>query len=178
MNTYIAYNFQEAIQWEQEHLQNKTEGLCILFHDKTMVQLGNPSSYDIEAINEYDFTVWQSAHKAGTIVCFPGDISFYYITKDANQLGKGVIDKAISYLKSLDLPDVELHNNDILISGHKVASWAEIRLPCGMVQSLAHFSINVDVEVIKKVCTKNVCKNPGSLSEYGVTTEMLYTNIL
>ena len=178
METYIAHNLEEALQWEQEHLDNKIEGLCVLFHDRTMVQLGNQSSYDIDAVKPLKCDIWQSAHKSGTIVCFPGDLSLYQITYNFNQFCEIVGYRAVEYFKSLDLPSVETHNNDILVRGQKIASYAEMRLSNDMIQSLVHFSINTNVDLIKKICTKNINKYPGALSEYHITAEMVYKNIL
>ena len=68
-------------------------------------------------------------------------------------------------------------SSDLLADGKKVASWARATLITGWVQTVAHFSVNVDVDLIRQICTKPMVKVPGALSDYGITAEMIWDDI-
>ena len=42
-----------------------------------------------------------------------------------------------------------------------------------LTESVAHFSINMDLNLVGRVCTKPMVKTPGALGKYGVTADVL-----
>ena len=70
-----------------------------------------------------------------------------------------------------------LDGNDVLARHKKVASWAKSHSISGWVQTVAHFSVMVDVDLIRMLCTKPMNKIPGALKDYGITADELWQRI-
>lgn len=105
------------------------------------------------------------------IVCVEGNVMISIKRKPINgKVLSGIfVDAFCDFLRSKGLT-VEANNNDILVNGFKVASGVE-----GGHKGYRYFgyqiSLNQDLELIKKVCKKEMVKIPKGLSDFGVTTD-------
>lgn len=80
-----------------------------------------------------------------------------------------------SYLADRGLECVRHDNNDVMVSGGKVASGGEILLDNGFYYMGYQISINQDVDAIKSICIgKPMLKYPRALSSFGITTEEIF----
>ena len=143
------------------------ERLIIDIADTTCVWTGQLNTYDPEAVRKHGFAVGQGEYLGGTIVNFPGDLSLCLVTW-GNTLPSFGEDCTGAILH---MADGIRDGNDILVDGKKVASWGRATTRDGWVQTVVHYSINTDADLIREICTKPMEKEPGSLSEYGITAE-------
>lgn len=109
----------------------------------------------------------------GTIVNFPGDLSLCLTTKERTTFGQDVYELSIGYLESKGLNPFR-DNNDTLLNKKKVISWASGICDNGFYQTVIHFSINSNIELINNICTKKMVKIPGALFECNITGEELF----
>ena len=100
------------------------------------------------------------------------DIGFGYITKGLdNTVGELVYSKFVEYLKNKGL-DVTSNGNDILVDGYKVFGWASnYYKEYNAIYITAHFTLSVDLELIKNICTKTMVKVPKGLNDFGIYKE-------
>lgn len=154
------------------------EGLDVFFNRDLFLQTGVLATSDKEAARQRGIPVWEAEHLGGSIVCFPGDLSLCLTTwgDSMPSFGPDCMD-AVSRLLRERGAKVKQDNNDVLADGKKVASWARATLLSGWVQTVLHFSVNVDLELIRAICTKPMAKIPDALSEYGITAEEIFKEI-
>ena len=154
------------------------EGLDIFFNTGVFLQTGVTNTSDRDAARELGIPVWQAEHLGGSIVCFPGDLSLC-LTTWGNRLpdfGEACMEAAEGLLREAGAA-VARDSNDVLADGKKVASWARATTRDGWVQTVVHFSVNTDLELIRHICTKPMKKIPGQLSDYGITANDILARI-
>ena len=105
-------------------------------------------------------------HLGGTIVGFKDGITLVSFTsRDTPPMWE---EKLTEYLKSKGL-DARHEDNDVLVDGYKVSGGFSKWLNSDMQYYGIHISMNTDLDVIRKICTKPMEKIPKGLSEYGFT---------
>ena len=158
---------------------------CLTGHEGLVIhECINPcvwTSSSIKSCNlikaqELGLNVAYGIYYGGTIVCFEGDLSFCLTTWGRSNFGKQCLQALFDYCKKLQL-SVKQSNNDILIDNKKVASWGSAKTNDGWVQTVVHFSVNVDQEIIDQICTKPQSHEAGALIDYGINISIL-NNIL
>ena len=99
-----------------------------------------------------------------------GDFEIGLFSKDIeNQFHVQFADTLKQYLINNNI-DCEYQGNDLIVDGiYKVASYSTRRYG-DILFTAFHIAINVNLEMIKKVCTKPMVKIPKGLSEYGIET--------
>ena len=142
------------------------EGCAIHVADKICVWTGK-SSGTYKLPQGSDIEVYQGYYFGGSIVCFPDDITICVTTHGDNDYCKRFIEWLCRWMVKSGMA-AEIDGNDILLGGKKVASWARGTAPNFYCQSFAHMSIGMDIEMIRKICTKPMEKVPAGLSEYGI----------
>ena len=152
------------------------EGLDVFFNEAVFLQTGVTNTSDRDAARALGIPVWQAEHLGGSIVCFPGDLSLCMTSWGMNDFGERLYAATVDFLRERGA-EVTTDGNDVLAEGKKVMSWARATLITGWVQTVAHFSVNVDLDLIRRICTKPMVKTPGALSAYGVTAEELWDRI-
>lgn len=154
-------------------LKGKIEGGVYLIHSNPLVIVSNSHEINDEYVRQTGFAVWNSRNFGGTIVAFPGDIDIGILKKDGFSVGKEFLQSMINKL-SLLIQNIEIIGNDIIIDGkYKTISYASINVGDNYVYTVIHISLNPNVEIIKKICTKQMIKIPKGLIDYGLTTEDL-----
>lgn len=125
------------------------------------------SSFNKEAVEQIpDCKGIYPHHQGGTMLVFRDNITLFQFTRNP---GSDMKPHLVSFLRSKEL-SAEANNNDVLVDGFKVCGDMARYLPeIGMYFYGTTISINVDVDMINKVCTKKMVKVPKGLSDYGIT---------
>ena len=173
MKIFITSQPQEAINFAKQCIATHQEGIDVFFNKSTFLQTGLTYTSDRKLAESKGIPVWQAEHIGGSIVCFDGDLSLCITHNQANDFGERMMAAIKDYFIQQQL-NVTTDNNDILVDNKKVASWARGNLINGQVQTVAHFSVNINLDLIKKICTKPMEKVPGQLSDYNITAEDLW----
>lgn len=127
--------------------------------------------YDKSECTSNGIPVASGYYNGGAIVNFPGDVTASLTTWGNNDFGQQTVEHFRNRLSSLGI-DSFVDNNDLIANDKKVVSWARATFKTGYCQSYVHFSIGtIDIELISKICKKEIKKMPGSLMELGVSTE-------
>lgn len=176
MEIFKTHDNQAAMAYAAECLGEGHEGLDVFFNDTTFLQTGVLNTSDRDKARELGIPVWEARHLGGSIVCFPGDLSLCMTSWGTNDFGEKLFQMMVDLLKARGV-EVTTSNNDVLAEGKKVMSWARAAVLEGWVQTVAHFSVNVDLDLIRQICTKPMEKVPGALSDYGFTADELWAEI-
>ena len=171
MEIYYERDPREAERRCRELLQGRP-GLIVVRTTVPCVWTGKRNTFDREFCGAKGIPAAYGEYLGGSIVCQPGDLSVMLISwgdKCPGFAGR-CMDAAAELLTEAGA-EVRRDSNDLLADGKKIASWARATTRSGWVQTVAHFSVNTDLELIKRICTKPMRKVPGQLSDYGITAE-------
>lgn len=151
-------------------LSKQKEGIVYCVADKHCAVVGNNGGADFKAIEQADIKMVQIRHEGGTIVLSPGDVDVGIFTKGfaGKEYREIVVEKIRKKLKETGV-ETELNGNDLLINGKKVIGFGS-RFFGEILYTAIHFAVNTDIELIKKICTKNMNKEPDSLQNYKINT--------
>lgn len=166
-------NYNELENELDTRIANKIEGGVYLIHNELLVILSKILDANLNYIKQSNYNVWNSRNFGGTIVAFPNDIDIGILKKDGFDLGKNILiflkEKLSKYIVNL-----EIIGNDLLVDNkYKVVSFASTNAGDNYIYTVVHISLNPNVEIISKVCTKEMKKIPKGLSDYGLTTELI-----
>lgn len=156
-----------------KHIQNKIEECIYCVHNQPLVFVSNQPAINEEEIIKNNIFVCYSQNFGGTIVAFNGDIDLAIFKYNGWKIGENFLillkDKLSKYID-----DITISGNDILIDNkYKVISFASINVGDKLIYTCVHISLNPNIELIDKICTKTMKKIPKGLSDYGLTTELI-----
>lgn len=160
--------FKQYIEELPNLLKNKNEKVLVL-SNKTYILNGLYPSCNYDYCKERNLEILETQHFGGTIVNGSGDICIgLYNDFDSLdiQVGWVFMRKIISFLKSKSLDIVE-DENDVMINGYKTVSWMSTKINDCMYTAI-HIPFNLDMGLIKNVCTKEMVKVPKGLDEFGI----------
>lgn len=182
MQTYEV-NFKQVIDMAVSLASERKEGFFAVFSDDIGIGTGRTDgTYDKAICQERNLPVFHSEHIGGTIVLFPGDISFLELSLSYSDFGKDAIKAIESYLQSIGL-QVRRFGNDLMLYSaeekewFKVASYGSGWISKGYLQTAVHVSIGMDEELVSKICTKPCQKKPRGLARYGIKAQEIYNVI-
>lgn len=170
MGIYIAHNVKEADEATEKIIESKANGLIVLLTEKIEVCIGQYGYYDKGYCKANGIETYDARHLAGSVVCFPGDISLMFISWGTTSFAEEAINTLVKMLNDRGV-DAIIDHNDVMVDDKKVASYAIFKELDGWVKTGVHFSVNSDIDVIEKICTKPMVKIPGQLSDYGIGAE-------
>lgn len=152
-------------------LQSDEEVCIYCVADEYAAVVGTNQGSSFEEISKANIRLIQIKHEGGTIILSPGDVDIGIFTKDfsGHDYRDKIIEKIIS-LVDIDPSRISHVNNDILIDGKKVIGYGSRRYG-EVLYTAIHVSIDANLDLIKKICTKPMKKEPGSLSNYNITSE-------
>lgn len=151
-------------------IQNRKETFVYGVADDYVVLKGNNVIND-EYCKEHNLSVYNSKNMGGAIIIGAGDVEFDIFRYDGWEDGEYYSSKILLFLKT-KINNISIENNDFLIDGkYKVGSFSSVNLGDGFIYTGFHFSLNVNLEYIKNICTKPMNKIPKGLSEFGITTD-------
>lgn len=137
--------------------------LCQNISDKPYIGWNDKTKFD----NPDDYFLIDGKYIGGNVIAFPGDLVCNWISN------KSILDKFISdlvmFLQNKGLL-VYGDNNDVMIDGQKL--FGTMTTPYnGNYYEGMFLSFNPDVEIIDKICKKEMKKKPIGLSCFGITPE-------
>ena len=145
----------------------KKGGTYYLSADRTCLFTGEDTFNNTD-----EFLICNARKFGGTIVNFKEDITVIDFRKLPDlEFGKRFIEGICALLISKGLNTV-ISNNDILVNGYKVASRAS-QIEGNSCVTAIHISMYIDIDLIKRVCTKEMIKIPKGLLEFGIKREEL-----
>lgn len=147
------------------------EQLVYTISEKTTLYLGR-QEFAAERIKgtRQGFSIVRLGHAGGVIVSSPGDVELgIFLQKNSKEIIELLIKQISNKIESVGYKLVK-DGNDYLIDGKKCIG-ISTRIIGNLTVIVAHISINTDISLIKSICTKEMKKIPGALSEYGITTE-------
>jgi len=171
MTVYRTSDPEEA-WWLSKKCLAGQEGLIIVTTEVPCVWTGKLRTFNKKYCEEHNVPVAYGEYLGGSIVAFPSDLSIMEVRWGDSSFAQDVIHTVEQWLLTRGLA-VTYDTNDLLLDGKKVASWARATTVKGWCQSVVHFSIGTDLELIREICIKPMTKIPGSLTPYGITAEDL-----
>lgn len=154
-----------------EYCQEGHEGMVVHICEKSCVWVGPNGGIDEDACIRHGLDIGRGRYSGGGIVNMPGDVSVCITTFLPSKNAYEMIIKAKKEFRERGL-NARFNTNDILIDGKKVASFGNSPSFSKMYQSVVHFSVGkMDLDLIKDICVKPMKKIPGSLLDYGITTQ-------
>ena len=167
---YIKTTLEEVGSIVPDIIAKQKEAIVYCIADDNCAVVGNNGHANMENIQKLGVKLVQINHEGGTIVLSPGDIDIGIFTEGyyGDILRNSVIDGIINKIKSNGY-DVTYSNNDILVNGRKVASHGS-RMFGKILYTAIHISININIDLIKAICTKEMVKIPDGLINYGINT--------
>ena len=164
--------FKEYIEKLPSLLENKKD-IVIITADKTYILNGVEPSCNYEYCKKHNLEILNTEHIGGTIVNGKDDICVTFFTKvkptndDASNLAENLIAKLYEYINKHTSANINYENNDILLEGFKTISWSCAVYDDSLYAAI-HIPFNIDLELIKNVCTKEMVKIPKGLEEFGI----------
>lgn len=168
----------ENLQKElNEIIANKEECFAYCIPDGNYVFRDKKNQLNETYCNEHNIAIIDAHSMGGAIVMSEGDIEIGIFRHngwdDLNKFGEALA----SYLAT-KINNVKFVDNDIIVDDiYKCAGTYSVNLTGTMednfILSACHISINMNLELIKNICTKPMTKIPKGLSDYGITTEQI-----
>lgn len=139
--------------------------------DKNYVFSGRNENFNKKYCIENNIGILSFPNEGGVLVINKGDVELGHFSKDVhNKFNENFATKLTQYLQEKNI-NASMEGNDILIDNmYKCVGYSSRRFG-EILYSAFHISINVNLELIKNICTKPMIKIPKGLSYYGVTTE-------
>ena len=161
-----------------KQLRDGEDGLIVCVNQSVCVWSGVLPLYRRSFCAAHNIPVAAGEYIGGCIVCMPGDLSLIRTAWGSSDFATDLARRAAEMLVARGL-SVSIDGNDVLVDGCKVISWASSMAQNGWSQNVIHFSIGpMDMELVRHVCAKPMMKTPGSLGVYGITAEMLLTELI
>lgn len=161
---------EDTIQQEFENItKNRLEEVLGFVSTMTLVAFGNDEGLDVQYMLDNKIPYWYTNNFGATIVKSAGDFGVAVTKQDGLNEGERYITLVRDYLISKGI-NASLSGNDLMVDDiYKVGSYGSINIVDRYIYTAFHFSMNVDLDLIKKICTKPMVKIPKGLSEYGIT---------
>lgn len=176
----IPVNLTEAMNVTLNILKNKDEACIFCIADKPCIVGGIQNDFNLNEIEKNNIQLLQLQNEGGTIVAGQGDIGIGILTIGDSGLTyrNNIIKDIVDLLKAKNCNFV-FDNNDIMIDNKKVISFSSRKY--GEILYIAmYFSMDANLQLIQKICTKPMRKIPGGLKHYNITTEeianIIYNN--
>lgn len=160
--------FKKYIEILPELLQSDNRTVLVT-SDKIYVLNGVENSLNFDYCGQNNIEILQTRHFGGTIVNFKDDLCVGNYQKRFNDFGEKFTDTLNNFFISNGLNSC-IEGNDILVDGYKVASSMSTNVN-GTLYTAFHITVNCDLELIKKVCTKPMVKVPKALTDFGITKQ-------
>lgn len=161
----------------------REEGVIVNIGDKLWCACGQFADIREDVCAENDIGILRGHWLGGANVVFPGDLSIMEVRYGPSCFGEECLRAVCRYLGEdkglpvcIDGNDLMLWDRDTKIAlkvGSHGSNWVG-----ELTESVVHFSINMDLSLVNRICAKPMVKTPGALSKYGVTAEELWAVVL
>lgn len=177
----VKLNETNLVEKIEEYLSNEIEIAFWGVPTKSSVFVGTNTNLNKNFCLKNNIELLEFPNEGGVIVVSEGDFDIGFISKDINNnFNYNFATKIKEYLNKKGL-DAKFDGNDLILNEkYKCGSFSSRRLG-NMLYSAFHISINVDLQMIKNICTKPMVKIPKGLSSYGISTEeikILFLNFM
>ena len=174
MTIYRAESAAAFEEYANRCLYPGREGCVYHVSPSVSVWTGQLATLDLAACERLGLEVGQGQYLGGSIVNMPGDLGICITTWGNSELAPQIVERMTERLR--ELGEVSMDENDILLDGKKVLSWARATTLQGWCQSVIHCSVGpMNLDLVREICTKPMKKVPGSLGDYGVTAKELWS---
>ena len=168
----------DFLEWEnlyKKAINNNLTNVCIFAENKLnkpIVTLSDTREYNKEYCEENNISVVYCSYAGGTLVFSPNDIALCWISnKDILYSISGEI---VKYLKKY-INELYSSGNDVMIGNKKLFGTTSKQLNDELFYQGFFVSFNPDVDLIKKICTKPMEKEPSGLSKWNIDRqEIIY----
>lgn len=136
--------------------------------DKKIVLVCTDNQVDKTICKELGYSILKGEQYGGTLVLNKGDFEILHFAKP-NTFLEDFINVFIKWLNEKGI-NAEFKGNDVMAEGYKILGCS--RKPYGAkVYTAIHIALNVNLENIKKICTKPMNKVPKGLNDFGITSK-------
>lgn len=157
-------------------LSDKVDTFAYGIVDKTMIYTGE-NNIDMDYCKVNNIVVYP-LNNGGTIVANMGDLDFSVHRLNGWEDYKVISNIILNYLKT-KINTVELNGNDFIADGqYKVGSFCSKNVGDNFIYTAFHFSNNVNLELINRICSKEMVKIPKGLVEYNVNVGDILSLVL
>ena len=168
-------SFSDYLKELPDLISNKNETVFVT--SKGISVLKGADELNEEYCNNNNLNIYKTHQFGGTIINFENDLCVADYQPAHNNFGMRIMEGIKDYLASKDIHSI-INENDVLIEGkYKVASYMSTFIN-GCLYTAIHISIDMNLEIIKNICTKPMKKIPKGLSEYGITQNEMKNLIL
>jgi hypothetical protein len=165
-----VYNHKDAFVHLNYILKNQVEDVFMAVFDETVVHYGSDGGFNIDEAISLKIPTYNIHKRGGAMVTSPGDVVYCFLLKENHPTLNEDLRKFLSNKLSKRNIHVELVKNDLLINGKKCFGFMQNEIgDCYFIGG--HISIDCNLDLIKKLCTKPMEKIPGGLGEYNITTD-------
>lgn len=167
----IKTTFDEVTDLVANILSEQKETCVYCVSDENCAIVGSNVGANMQAIQNHGVRLVQIKHEGGTIIASPGDVQIGIFTEGymGHAYRDTIVNSIIDKLKA-NGHDAILANNDILVNGKKVVGFGS-RMFGKILYTALQISIDIDIDLIRLICTKPMSKTPDGLKNYGVTTQ-------
>lgn len=163
--------------YAEDCIRNGHEGAVVHICAEPCVWTGQLATLDRAECARRGLPVATGRYLAGSIVNMPGDLSICAATWGHSDLAPRSVERIADYLAARWI-FVTRDGNDVLADGEKVVSWARAMTREGWEQSVVHCSVGpMDIDLVRAVCTKEMAKEPGALSDYGIDAAQIWEQV-
>lgn len=165
--------------FEKDRAYAKKNSLVCGVPTGTMVWYTDINAINAKYCDENNIHYRIRTYTGGTICINPEDLEVSIIGQNApSGFASLIISKVKDWVQSKTDHDVTISGNDILIDGEKICGMA-IFAHEEMTAVGFHMSFNVDLDLIKHVCNKEMKKVPSCLAKFGTyNREELITEMI
>ena len=141
-------------------------------YSNTQVNYGLGEKPNFDYCDKNNIPCVDIGRRGGAFAINKGDLGFGCAVPTLNNdIGERMTKSLLEFLIDKGL-NAEIHENDVLVDGFKVYGWASnYYKEYDVLVVMCHFSISVDLEMIKGACLKTMNKVPKGLSEFGIGRE-------
>ena len=155
----------------KNNMSNKKEICACCVADEPFVIVGNSLGSNEEVAKQLNMPIAHMGNEGSTIISDVGDVDIGLLTY--GYVGNDIRDELINAIsnKIYNKYKIEMNidGNDHMIENKKVIGHGS-RMYGDILYTAIHISINTNLGLIRQICTKQMNKTPGQLSDYGITT--------
>lgn len=139
--------------------------------DEPCAIVGSNGGASVRAIQAQGIRMVKINHEGGTIVASPGDvqIGIFTVGYSGRDYRDRIVERIVAALKA-NGHDAVVADNDLLVNGKKVVGFGS-RMFGRILYTAIQVSVDVNMGLIRTICTKPMMKTPDGLKNYGITTQ-------
>jgi hypothetical protein len=177
----IELTAQNILDGFKDVISNRKQCFVYGIPDNNYVFPGTNNIIDEDFCKSKGVKLLPIPNQGGVIVLSKGDVEIGIFQDNGWDVWKNYLNLLCEKLKE-KVPNIEVVGNDLVIDGkYKCVGSSSRNLGDAKnpyIYTAVHISINMDLELIKNICKKEMVKIPKGLSEYGITTDEIVKLII